>query len=276
MKQTYDSSVVKAIMETRDELEPLLKRLDIDKISKHNRGYMKYAKNPTKYFIDGELRRYIYTVNYIKSNFTKQISILDFGLFIPVVPIALTKIGFTVCAVENLKYYDGALDEIIKLCSTRYNIEVVDLNIFEENINSVSKFDLVLLLAVLEHLNGTPRFLLDRVKSVLRAGGSVIVEVPNAVSLRKRLIFLFKSKVVFSEFEDYYESEYPFSGHNREYTIADLQYALERSGFSIYKLATLHPTVIRNADFKTALLQVIEMAGPASWKPDIWAIAKIK
>jgi len=273
----FEKEVVKAVLETREELRPFLEKLDIERISKHNRGYLRYAEDPVKHFIDAELIRYFHTVNFIFTSLPKSVYILDIGFFIPVIPIALSKLGFTVFSLEKLSYYDGALDEIISFAMGKYKIKVIDFDLFEDDISDLEhKFDIVLLLAILEHLNGTPKFLLNTSRRLVKHEGYIIVEVPNVASLTKRLTLLIKGKLPYSPFEDFFNSEYPFSGHNREYTVDDLKYALMKSGFELIRLEVFHHSALKPRSLKGKLLYLVELIGPASWKPNIWAVAKPK
>lgn len=276
-REKFHKEAIHAIAEAKNELRPFLERLDFTRISKHNCGYLKYAQDPVKYFIDGELIRYLYTVNFIYSSFPKKIKILDIGFFIPVIPIALSKLGFSVTAIEKLSYYDGALDEIIQFTMERYGIQVLDLDLFDDKLPKLEyQFDIILLLAILEHLNGTPKYLLEKIQRLVKPEGCLIVEVPNVASLNKRLVMLIKGKSPYPLFEDYYHSEYPFSGHSREYTVGDLKYALEQSGFDITKLKVFHHSALMPQSFKGKILRILELVGPPSWKPNIWVMAKPK
>lgn len=274
MKQ-FDKKVVSTILEVKEELRPLIEKLDFTKIAKYNRGYLKYRQEPVKSFIDFELTRYLHTVNYIYSTHSVSAVILDVGFFIPVIPIALSKLGFKISAIEKLSFYNGSLDEIIAFTKEKYGISVLDFDFLMDNISELkNKFDIILLLAIFEHLNGTPKYLIERVRNIAKPDSHIITEVPNIASLTNRLVFLKKGIPPLPSFEDYFHSEYPFSGHNREYTIDDLKYAMDNSGFDIIHMKTFHQSVLIPDNIKMRLLHGLEKIGPASWKPNIWAVAK--
>ncbi len=237
---------------------------------------MRYAIDPVKYFIDMELIRYLETISYIYKYFNKNIKILDIGFFIPVVPLSLKKLGYNVTSIEKLDLYEGALDNIIKYATNVYSVNLIDINCFDKkNIIALKeKFDLVLLLAVLEHLNGSPRYLLNNIYFVLKNNGILIGDVPNVAQLRKRLYFFIKGKLPFSPFEDYFYSEYPYSGHNREYSIEEVKFALKNTGFEVINIKTFHHSLLKPKKFLGRLLFIIEKLGPSSWKPTIWFVAK--
>jgi len=269
--------VLAALMETRAELEPLLQKLNFYEIAKYNYGYIRYAANPVEFFVDGEFRRFCQTVNYIYRNCPLGSVILDIGFFIPVVPIALAKLGYELFAVEKLSYYNGALNELLSLAQQKYNIQVMDYAINEHDTSLLNqRYDLVLLLAVLEHLNGTPKYLLNKIRNLLKPKGLMIVDVPNAASLLKRLVLFFKGTYPYTSIQEYYFSDYPYSGHNREYTRQDLEFVLQQSGFGIKDLAFFdHNGALPCRGFKEKLIRVINAIPISSLKPYIWATADI-
>jgi hypothetical protein len=267
------NEVTRAILETREELSPFLYKLDLEALSLNNRSYLAYAKDPLRSFIDHEIIRYMKTADFIYRTLPRGASVIDIGLFIPVIPIALSKLGYQVASVEKLAFYGNALNDIITLITNRYHVCVYDLDVLTDELPIQA--DIVLLLAILEHLNGTPRYLLGRAKSMVKPDGYMIVEVPNAATLSRRLSFLLKGSPPFPPFADYYHSEYPFSGHNREYTVRDLQFALQQSGLKIVQLEVFHHGTADGLPWKSRLLRAIEQIGPADWRPSIWSVVKI-
>jgi 2-polyprenyl-3-methyl-5-hydroxy-6-metoxy-1,4-benzoquinol methylase len=270
--------VLAALVETRAELEPLLQRINFSEIAKHNYGYIRYAANPVEFFVDGEFTRFCQTVNYVYLNIPVGSAILDIGFFIPVVPIALAKLGYELSAVEKLSFYNGALDELLSLAQQKYNIQVMDFAITGDDTSFLhQKYDLVLLLAVLEHLNGTPKYLLKKLRNFLKSNGMMIIDVPNAVSLLKRLVLFFKGQYPYTSIQEYYFSDYPYSGHNREYSRQDLEFVLEQNGFWIKDLACFdHNEGMPSKGFKQKLIRVLNSIPINSLRPYIWAAVEPK
>jgi hypothetical protein len=267
------SRAVKAILDTREEISPYLEKLEIENLSQHNKGYMRYVGNPVRDFIDKELLRHLKTVDFVDKTLPRGADIMDIGFFIPIVPIALSKLGFRVSAIEKLDYYGDSLRELILLATESYGITIHNLDILNDELR-LERYSAVLLLAILEHLNGTPRLLLERAKRMADRDGYIVIDVPNAASLSRRLLFLFRGIPPYAPFSDYFHSDYPFAGHNREYTITDLKYALAQAGLEIIRMDVFHHSSNASLSMGSRLVRFIERLGPTHWKPTIWVAAK--
>jgi 2-polyprenyl-3-methyl-5-hydroxy-6-metoxy-1,4-benzoquinol methylase len=267
--------VIKAIRETRNELSPFLEQLDFRVFSKYNVGYLRYQKDPSTYFIDLEVSRFLHTANYICTNFHRSTRILDIGIFIPVLPMALSKLGFQVDAIEKLSLYENTLDPILNHITKRYNIKIYDTDIINGDLSVINNhFDIVLLMAILEHLNGSPKRLLDKCRNFLKPSGYLFADVPNIASMPKRISFLLKGTPPLPIYSDYFLSDYPFEGHNREYSFNELQFALKSTGFEIHKADFLDARLPPNAKIQTRFINAINRLGPKSWRDVIWTVSK--
>lgn len=89
--------------------------------------------------------------------------------------------------------------------------------------------DIITCFESMEHWHGSPRSVLLQAMRVLRPGGFLVISVPNAVNLRKRLAVI-SGHSTWGRFEDWY---YPikFRGHVREFTVAELVRAVSEVGF---------------------------------------------
>jgi hypothetical protein len=260
--------------ESRAELSPFLERLDLDKLAKHNKGYLSYAKDPIGLFIDAESHTHTRVVDYLYKNLPAKATILDIGFFIPIVPITLSKLGFQVCSIENLAFYDRALDDIISYVSKSYRIDVLDIDIVNDDIGEDDRFDAVILSAILEHLNGTPKTIITRAQALGKENANYLFAVPNVAAIGKRISLLLKGSPPFPPISDYYHSAYPFTGHNREYTISDLKYILTQSGFEILHLETYNRPIKSGVPIKVWLLNILARIGPESFQESILAVSR--
>ncbi|MDH5668421.1 MAG: class I SAM-dependent methyltransferase [Nitrospira sp.] len=101
-------------------------------------------------------------------------------------------------------------------------------------------FDAVVCCQVLEHFSHSPLPAMKEIHRVLRPGGIVEVDVPNAVSFRNRSRML-RGKHITYDYEEHYLYATPilYKGmsffplrHNREFTQGDLSTLLKASGFN--------------------------------------------
>lgn len=92
-------------------------------------------------------------------------------------------------------------------------------------------FDVVLWLATIEHLQNSPRRVLEWIRSILKPGGVVIIDTPNVLELRKRLMLLLGWSIMPSMKFLYDGARH--SDHHFEYTQQDLEYVLGRAGFEV-------------------------------------------
>jgi SAM-dependent methyltransferase len=105
-------------------------------------------------------------------------------------------------------------------------------------------FDLVMLNDVLEHLHDSPRQLLLDLLRLVRPEGYVLVTVPSAVNIRKRLA-LMRGKTNLPAFNMFYWSPTPWRGHVREYVRDDLRQLARYLDLEVAELRTCHHMLIR-------------------------------
>ena len=85
----------------------------------------------------------------------------------------------------------------------------------------VESFDAVTAFETIEHWHGSPRVLLRKAVSWLKAGGHLIISMPNCVDLKRRIMVPL-GRGAWSSFEDWY-AEPAFRGHVREPDTDDLR-----------------------------------------------------
>jgi len=96
-------------------------------------------------------------------------------------------------------------------------------------------FDLVMLNDVIEHLHDSPRTLLNSLLQLLKEDGFLLITVPNAVNIRKRIDVLF-GRTNHQNFKFYYWHPDPWRGHVREYTKGDLRLLSQHLGLKLIEL----------------------------------------
>lgn len=91
-------------------------------------------------------------------------------------------------------------------------------------------FDLVISNAVIEHMHGIHQHVFREAYRVLAAGGSFVFTTPNLASLLKRVRFALGRSPNWN-IDDYFTSGRNFTGHVREFTVAECRRMLDLTGF---------------------------------------------
>ncbi len=150
--------------------------------------------------------------------------VLDIGSGIGVFPAAMARLGQTVTSVDIATNNQPWIRD--------HGVETVSSDILTTPLPFPDgSFDLVTMFDAIEHLHGSPRFVLGEIFRILRPGGHFIVETPNIANLRRRVIMLMGKNIM--DIKSFYDSKYPYAGHVYEYTKSDLEDALRWSGFEI-------------------------------------------
>lgn len=209
---------------------PLLEAVDIADLVVHNAGYAAYANDRHGSFVEAEMGRFVRAVKWILAAQPTG-RVLDLGTFIPVVPLALARLGYDVTIVERFGLYGPSFERELTSLANREALRVVDMDLSTEPLQG--SFEVVLLMAVLEHLNGSPIELMRRIRGIVE--GVLVVDVPNIAELGQRLRFLL-GRSPLPDYATYLASGYPFSGHNREMTSSEVRHLLTETGFRAERL----------------------------------------
>ena len=208
--------------------------------------------------------------------------LLDYGAYFGNFALFARRAGFDTWAFDSYRAYDGAFEPSIRLMETR-GVHIADAAEIGYDLAGLpaASFDVVLLMGVIEHIPHTPRLLLDAVGRVLRPGGTLVLETPNlayAYTRRK----LAEGRPIGAPIELQFETEIPFEGHHREYTLDEIVWILRRVGqqaiesvlynYSLYGLSEVSGTdlsIFNEMERDPSLRELIMTASvkPGSVKP---------
>jgi 2-polyprenyl-3-methyl-5-hydroxy-6-metoxy-1,4-benzoquinol methylase len=246
------------------EVAPMVGPVELERLSAHNRALL--GTDPRDY-LEGSEVRYLRALRLLGSRVSEQDSVLEVGGFLGVFPLALARLGVPVTVAERYDLYDGALDPVRKLLEEA-GARVWDVDFIAAAV-PVERYPVVVNMAMVEHVAGSPRRLMENLRSCCE--GSLLLEVPNLAYGYKRWQLLC-GRTIHPPLRDVYESATPFTGHHREYTAADLRELLELSGFSLeeatsfnYSLDGSIRTRVRPHDLLSRLLP--------SWREVLMAVA---
>jgi 2-polyprenyl-3-methyl-5-hydroxy-6-metoxy-1,4-benzoquinol methylase len=264
---TFDHELALILADADKLIVPLLDSINVDDISQHNFDYKSYNKDRFRHFIEAEKTRFITATKIIYQDF-KGGTICDLGTFIPYFPIILASLGYDVTIVDTYKLYGSNFENSIRELAEKKSIKVVDLNILNDSLDSLGIYDVVLLMAVVEHLNGSPRELMQKIYKMISPDGCLIFEVPNMVEFHRRIQFLL-GRSPLPDYQNYFSSDYPFMGHNREMTMAEVTTLMRMSGFTIEKMLCYDYTKISHSSIKGHLASLAKFLMPVKDKGQV-------
>jgi SAM-dependent methyltransferase len=155
--------------------------------------------------------------------------LLDYGSYFGNFSLMLARAGFTVDAVDKYRAYEHAF-EGPKRVLAESGVRLLDFDDLGYDLASLdARYDVVLCMGVIEHIPNSPRPLLETLNRVLVEGGVLVIDTPNLVHLYNRQKFT-RGETVLADVQTQYETELPFEGHHREYTIPELVWLLRRIG----------------------------------------------
>lgn len=165
-------------------------------------------------------------------------------------------VGFGDLLIKVRKQYKNLLgidvsEEVVNKCKVKLKNLNVEAEISKMSIDvkttfNNNYFDAVTIIAVLEHLFD-PVFVLSEIHRILRKNGILIIEVPNAVFLLRRISFLFGKLPKTSDESLYHD------GHLQYFTHDSLIHLLKNAGFVVeysscsgigWKIRSILPTLL--------------------------------
>jgi SAM-dependent methyltransferase len=192
-------------------------------------------------YMDGDIRPYLTVAGIASRYLPPGAHVLDFGAGPCDKTAVLQLLGFQCSAIDDLRdpwHLQG--DNRAKIVAFAKEMGI-DLQVTDRVTLSsqLRRFDLVILADVLEHLHRSPRTLLTDLLEALKPEGYLLITVPNAANVRKRLAIL-RGKTNLPPFDQFYWSEGPWRGHVREYTKDDLTALASYLGLQTLELRSTH------------------------------------
>jgi 2-polyprenyl-3-methyl-5-hydroxy-6-metoxy-1,4-benzoquinol methylase len=151
---------------------------------------------------------------------TKQ-TICDVGGFWGVFPLTLKALGYDVTMTESLRYYGDSFTSLFKYI-TDNGVTVLDYDPFNPEASIHDRFDVITIMAVLEHYPHSLKIFMKNITSLMNLDDRVYIEVPNLAYLPKRINFLL-GKTPQTPIKEIFHSEVPYIGHHHEFTISELR-----------------------------------------------------
>jgi SAM-dependent methyltransferase len=185
-------------------------------------------------------------------------SVLDLGGGVGVNLVALRRSGHRgrLVLVDHLREYDernrmGSSTRARELLAS-HDVELHEVDVWPAYHSGFadSAFDVATSFCVFEHLPGHPQQQLAELARIVAHGGAVIVGVPNAASLMKRVRLLAGAQP-YAPFSEWIAPE--FHGHFREYTASECEALVAGAGLTLAQVvrsAAVPKTRARNRYYR--------------------------
>jgi trans-aconitate methyltransferase len=131
--------------------------------------------------------------------------------------------------------------------------------------SSGEKYDIIVMLEVIEHLYTSPKIIFTFLSEIIKPGGFLVVQTPNAVSLSKRLTML-RGRNPYELIRETRTNP----GHFREYTNKELSELAEAAGLEVVE------TYLLNYFNKGGLLSKISNILPRSLREGMTLVLRKK
>jgi len=203
-------------MLTSEEIKNYFKNWNLDESSQE---YLRFHGNRYELLFK-EIDKLLDKTNNLGENAPK---ILDIG---PAYQTEILRATLPSATINSLGFEDARF----KLRQQDKHIQF-DLNDaqYQENWPRMDEHDIVILAETIEHLYTSPRLVLSCITSWLKKDGVLIIQTPNAVSLRRRLKMLGGKCPV-----EMIREKRTDPGHFREYTIEELVSTGKEVGLDLY------------------------------------------
>lgn len=218
--------------EALHEIAPLILTRHCEHVVLHNHGWSTRPEDVVSYLEASKLR-YSVANDAIVAGRAKG-PFVDIGGFWGVFPLALRKLGHEVAMTETLRFYDGAFNSVFDLLRSR-GVKVHDVDPFTGEAPPQTTFGTGFCMAVLEHYPHSLAGFFRTVNALLRVDGMLYVEVPNLAHWCNRMSLL-RGETILPSSDVVYRSGTPFTGHHREYTLADVSTVLSLGDWNVHRV----------------------------------------
>ncbi len=175
--------------------------------------------------------RMVRSLRMLRDHLKPGAKVLDFGSYFGNFSLMLADAGFCVTALDSYDQYGTCLSGVRELLN-KSGVAIVNEIDSSDNSPQLCDFDGVMLMGVVEHVPHTPRFLLERIHSLMAPNGLLVLDTPNHAYVYNRQK-LARGESVFPSIQSQYWTGIPFAGHHREYTATEIEWMLKTAGFSV-------------------------------------------
>lgn len=179
-------------------------------------------------YSEGQKRRLAFDLDYVQRFATHDDVMLEFGSTPPILTLALTRLGYSVCGLDLAPERFQSVVRQERLAVRKVNFEIDSLPFSDDTV------DMVIFNEVFEHLRINPIFTFSEISRVLKMQGTLLLSTPNLISWKGWYSFAIKGRLPMDMHDAYSLLEkVGHMGHVRTYSPREVATFLEKMGFTV-------------------------------------------
>ena len=164
--------------------------------------------------------------------------------------------GIMAVLLKQLLGFDAAVGDVTEkgrddVTALGLKFDIVDL--FSEEQKGVSRYDLIVLQEVIEHIPQPPYLVLNRLKRLLNDHGTLFLTTPNGNRFRN-VAYMLAGKEVLDKYR--YPEPGEALGHQHEYTMRQMLWQAQRGGMNV-AFASYYEDGFKGASFKARIARML-------------------
>jgi 2-polyprenyl-3-methyl-5-hydroxy-6-metoxy-1,4-benzoquinol methylase len=230
LSEIFDDELGKTLVSEYEHFISLLPTYDVQT------GWQVFGvdadQNYLKHYFRQSIIRVYHLVRMLRDFGVREGRLLEVGSLFGTFAGPLQRLGYDVTCIDRYLQFAGALDGYIADLRSS-GITVIETSADEreeaEAFNKIDRYDIVISMAVIEHIPHTPRIFLNTLASHVAHDGLLMLDTPNIARYwnRRRLE---EGLSIHQSIEYQFYSAIPFEGHHREYTADEMSWMLKQVG----------------------------------------------
>lgn len=227
LSSMWDGPDDKVVLQASSELVELLPTYDPSVFSR-NVGTV--ARSATEHYLLMTQLRVARLLDALRLLDVNGGHVLEVGCLFGSFALPLRRLGYSVTVVDRYAEYGSSFDAYMELMR-REGIEVISVTRENEaeRITALPRYDVVLAMAVIEHIPHTPRLFLESLRDHTRPGGVLALDTPNVARYWNRRAMA-EGRSPHQDIRIQYPCAVPYEGHHREYTAQEMEWMLGQVG----------------------------------------------
>ncbi|KZB51835.1 hypothetical protein AUP41_06485 [Thalassospira xiamenensis] len=202
-----------------------------EEVARHCFPWRESVTNFKEYLLASE-QRYLNAYRLLMENGGFN-SLCDVGGFFGAFPLTLSRLGHKVAMTEALEYYSESFNPLFDFL-TDQDVNIIDYDPFGSSSLPEKDFDVVTVMAVIEHYPHSLKKFMENILRVFKQDGRVYIDVPNIAYWPKRMAMLL-GKTPLVPVSDIFRSSEPFIGHHHEFTRQEVRDLASLCGIEILR-----------------------------------------